>query len=197
MSHKPFPDHQLRTLCQTGLCLPVSRIYPLDLHHLHLHDASLFHSDLSNRVQNALTIPVSFPIVLLHIPDSGILPHIKPVNSVMLGILIPAVVNTAAGYNHHITVLSDVEIIVNHILHAALTQHHRNMHALILGPRPDTDIDPADLCLGCNINICCGIPACHPAIGADIVSSLRNSMEICDLLENSLPNLVCHLLSPP
>ena len=145
MSHQPLPYYQLCSCRQFRLRLPICRIHPFNLHHLHLHGASLLHGNFRDRIQNSFAIAVSLTIMFLYIFYSGIFSHIKTVNPLMLRILISTIVNATTGHNHHITILTNIEIIINHILHATLTQYYRNMHTLLLCPWPDANVNPTDL----------------------------------------------------
>ena len=91
--------------------------------------------------------------MFFHIPDPGVLSHIEAVNSVMLRVLISAVVNTAAGNDHHVRALADKEVIVYRFFQAALGHYHGNMHALVFGAGFDPDLQAADLFLGNNFDI--------------------------------------------
>ncbi|MBQ3928272.1 MAG: SufD family Fe-S cluster assembly protein, partial [Clostridia bacterium] len=67
--------------------------------------------------------------------------QIKGVDAVVLGVLVAAVVDTAARHDHHVGVPADVEIVVYGLLQAGLSQDHGDVNAFVFGARLDADID--------------------------------------------------------
>ena len=52
--------------------------------------------------------------MLFHIFDPGILTHEKAVDTVVFGILVPAVMDAAASHDDHIRIIPDKKVIVYH-----------------------------------------------------------------------------------
>ena len=128
--------------------------------------------------------------MLLHILHPGILPHVEAVDSVMLGILVPAVVNAAPRHDDDVRAFADEEIIIYDFLQPALGHHHRNMDTFVFGARFDPDLQSADVLFGDNLNIGCGLPSGRHAVGTDIVSAFGHFMKISHLPEQPLLNLI-------
>ena len=143
MGKQSFADDQLSACCKIRNSGTLCGVNTLDLDHLHLHGAALFHVNLCHRIQDTLAIAVAGAVMLLNIFNLGILSDIESMNTIMLGILHAAVVNAAAGYDDHIAVLADIEVIVNGLLETALAEHDRDMYALMFGTRFDLDINTA------------------------------------------------------
>ena len=118
MRHQSLLDDQLCVCLQLGDGGADGGIDALDLLHLHLHRAALFHIDLGLRIEDALAVAVAAAVVLLHIFDMGVLAHIEAVYAVVLGVVLAAVVDAAARDNHHITVVADIKIVVDGLLDA-------------------------------------------------------------------------------
>ena len=115
MGHQTFSDHQLCTRGQ--LCLRVThrRIHTTDLYHLHLHRGIFLHIHLRARIQDTLSLSVTFAVMFFYIFDLCSLSYIETMHTVMLGILITTVMDTAAGHDHDICPLANVEIVVYHL----------------------------------------------------------------------------------
>ena len=193
MCHQTLTDYQLGTCCQFCLRITLRRIHTFDLDHFHLHVASFFHIHFRARIQDTFSFSVTCTIMFFHIFYFCIFLDEETVDTIMLCILIPTVVDTTASYNNHVTAFSDMEIVINHLFHAALAQYNRNVYTLVYRTRFDIDVDTADICLGYNINICRCISGCHLTVCTDVVSSLRNSMQISDFRQKSFLNLIHHI----
>ena len=128
--------------------------------------------------------------MLLNILDLRVFSNEKAMDAVVLGILAAAVINTATGHDHHITVLADIEIIVHRFFQAACTENHRDMNALVFGPGFYMDIDSAAVGLGDDIDIGCGIAPGELAVGSEIIGSGWNLVQVCNLLDQPLLNSV-------
>ena len=197
MGHQTFSDHQSGTGSQLSFSITYGGIHALDLHHLHLHRGILLHIDFCARIQDTFACAVTLTVVLFHIFYFCVFSHVETVNTVMLGILHTAVMNTTAGHYHYIGILTDIEIVVYHLFQTALTQNHRDVYAFVFCARFDLNIDTAAVILGNNIDICRCISGCHFAVGTDIVCALRHCMKVCYLLKYSLLNLIYHSWLPP
>ena len=101
----------------------------------------------------------------------------------MLGGVHTTVMDTTSGYDRNIAVLSDIEIIVYHILQTALTQKNRNMHTLIFCSRFNDDIDSRLILFCYNIYICSCISAIKLSVDTNIKCALRYIMKSCYLLQ--------------
>ena len=84
VSHEALADDELRARLELGDRLPVRVVDALDLDHLHLHGAVLFHVDFRDRVQNALAGAVAGAVVLFHIFDLRALLYKEAVDAVVL-----------------------------------------------------------------------------------------------------------------
>ena len=141
--------------------------------------------------------------MLLHILHFRVFPHKKPVDPVMLGILVSTVVDAAPRHDDHVRVISYIKIIVHHLRQAALAEYHRDMHALTLCPCLDVNINPLlSLFLGNDLNVGGIHPSGHLPVCPDIVRSRGNLVEVRHLLQKPhlngihIPDL-CHLISLP
>ena len=115
--------------------------------------------------------------MLLHIFNFGIFSDEETVDSVMLTVGISTVVNSASSYNHHITVISNEKIIVNHLCQSALTQHNRDMNTLILCAVRNADINSFSVLFAGNLNMLRAVSLYTLAVGTDIISSFRHYMK--------------------
>ena len=91
--------------------------------------------------------------MLLNVFDSGILSDKEPVDTVMLGICSTAVIDTASGNDHDITVLTDKEIVIDDFRQTAQGHYDRNMYTLIPGTVLYPDIQTGAVLLGCDLDI--------------------------------------------
>ena len=87
----------------------------------------------------------------------------------MFGILLAAVIDTAACYDQHITVVTHVEIVVYSLLDTTLAENHRNVNTLMFRARFDIDIDAADIFLRYDIYIRCSVTLCCFTVRPDII----------------------------
>ena len=162
---------------------PFGGVYALDLHHLHFHGAALVQMHLCHGIQDALAVAAAGTVMLFHILDLRISADEEPVNAVMLGILCAAVINSAACNDHHVCIVTDVKIIVNGFLQAALAEHDRDMHAFMLCARFDVNVNAAAVFLRGDFNIRSGLSACCRTVCPDIIGALRHLVQTCDLLQ--------------
>ena len=81
--------------------------------------------------------------MFFHIADFCAGSDVKTVNAVMLGILVPAVVDAAARHNHHIGILADEKVVVYDLFQAAFRHYDRYMHTFIFCARTDPDFQAA------------------------------------------------------
>ena len=190
VGHQAFPHHQFRSGSQLRGCGAFRVIHALDLHHFHFGIAAFFHIHFRTRIQDPLAASRAGSVVLFHVPDSGILPHIEAVNTVMLRVLVAAVVNAAAGNDHHIRAFSDKEVVVHRLLQSALGHHHRNMNTLVFGSGFDPDLQTADFFLGNNLDVGCGLSSGGDAVGTDVVGAFRHFMQVCHFPQQPLLNFI-------
>ena len=128
--------------------------------------------------------------MLFHIFDPGVSPDEETVNTVVLGVLVSAVVNPAACDDHHIRVLADKEVVIDHFLQPALGHDHGDVHALVFRARLDPDLQPAHIFLGNNLDVCRGLPPGGRAVGADVVGAFRHFVQIGHFSQQPLLDLV-------
>ena len=72
------------------------------------------------RIHNSFALAVAAAVMLFHILHMGVLADEEAVDTIMLGGLVAAIVDTAAGYDGYIAVIAYVEIIINHLGQSAL-----------------------------------------------------------------------------
>ena len=190
MGHQAFPNHQFGTGRQFRRSGAFRVIHALDLHHFHFGIAAFFHVHFRTGIQDALAASRAGSVVFFNVLDPGVLSHIEAVNTVMLGVLVAAVVNTAAGNDHHVRALADEEVVIHHFLQSALGHHNGNMHAFVLGSGLDPDLQSADFFLGYNFNIGCGLSSCGSAVGTDVVSAFRYSVQVRHFTQQPLLNFI-------
>ena len=136
--------------------------------------------------------------MLFHIFYLGVFAYKEAVNAIVLGVLISAVVNAASGHNQHVRPLTNEKVVVDHVLQAAFADYHRNMHAFVLGAGLDVNVDAGAVWLGSNVNVGGGVPPGKAAVGADVVCSLRDGVQVGNLLKDVHLNVVkCHGLNAP
>ena len=183
VGHQAFADNQLRTLFQLGDGCAGSIVNALDLHHFHLAAAVVLHVDLGDGVQDPLTGAVAGAVMLLGIADTGVFADIKAMDTVVLGIMRAAVIDTAARDDLNIGVVADEKVVIDLFLQPAFCHHDGNMNGLVFGIRLDKDIDATDPLFGDNIDIRGGLSADRLTVRADIVCACRNIRDIGDLFE--------------
>ena len=116
MSHQSF--HYLQSSMFSQLCgsFTDSRVYTFNLGSIHFHITVFPYLYDSLRIHDSLSLAVSASIVLFNIFYFGILSDEKAVDTVMLAGIIGSAVDTAACNDSHVTVVSNIEIIVNRLL---------------------------------------------------------------------------------
>ena len=186
VGHQTLLHDQARTGTELGLCITFGGIDTLDLHHFHLHGAVLFHIDLCAGIEQALAGPVAGAVVLLDILDLCALADKEAVDTVMLGILCAAVVDAAACDDHDIAVLADVKIVVDDFLESALAHDDRDMDTLILCAGLNLDVDAGSVLLGNDIDVGSRVAHGGFAVGTNVKSAFRHSVQVCNLLQESL-----------
>ena len=174
MCHQPLLDDKAgagRHLCDRA---PVRGVNALDLDHLHLHVAPLFHVDFRDRVQNPLAGSVAFAVVLLDIFDLGVLSDIEAVDAVVFGVHAAAVADAAAGDDDHVAVLTYIEVVVNYVVQAALAHDDGDMNALVPGAGLDTDINSGAVLFGDDLDVGRARASGELSVASDIKGSLGN-----------------------
>lgn len=91
--------------------------------------------------------------MLFHVLDTRILTYVEGVDAVVLAVLIAAVVNAATRNDENVRSLTDIEIVVDHIVHSTLGQNDGDMHAFVLGVRLDDDVNAGLVCLGLDLDV--------------------------------------------
>ena len=108
----------------------------------------------------------------------------------MLGIHAAAVADAASRDDDDVTVLAYVEIVIDDVVEAALTQDDGNMNALVLCAGLDVDIDARTVLFGYDLDIGGACASCQLAVASYIKCALRNSVEVCHFHEDPLLDLV-------
>ena len=72
------------------------------------------------RVDDALAVAVAFADVFFNVFDFRVFPYKKAVDTFVQGFLVPAVMDAAAGYDGHVTVIAHMEIVIDHFGQSAL-----------------------------------------------------------------------------
>ena len=135
------------------------------------------------RIHNTFTLAVAASIMLFHILYVGVLTNEEAVDTIVLGSLISTIVDTTAGYNGYIAVITNVEIIINHLGKTALAKHYRDVYTFSFGTGLNDDINALLVLFGYNINMSSGITSYGSTIGTDILSSGRYLMQTGYLLQ--------------
>ena len=110
-------------------------------------------------------------------------------DTVVLRVMRAAVVDTAAGNDQDIGVITDEEIVVDLLFDAALGDHHGDMHLLALGAGLDENIHSADALFGDDLYIPAGLSEHGLRVGSNIERALRHVLEIGDLAEQEFFSL--------
>ncbi|MPM36214.1 hypothetical protein SDC9_82809 [bioreactor metagenome] len=77
----------------------------------------------------------------LHIVHLGIRAHVEGMDAVVLRLLAARVMDTAAGYDIHITVRSDIKIVVDHLGEAGFGDDDGDMDRFLFSARLNMDVD--------------------------------------------------------
>ena len=192
MGHQSFPYHQGRIGSKFCLRSANGGIHAFDLHHFHFHRTAFFQICFRHRIQDPFCASVPFAVMLFHIFYFTVLSYKKPMHAVMLRILHAAVMDAAAGHDHHVAVFPNIKIIVHCFLDAAGAEHHRNMHALILRAGFNTDVNAAYILFGNDINVRGSIAGRHLAVGPDIIRAAGNGVQIRNFRQQSFLNFINH-----
>ena len=120
MGHELLGDNDPGAVCQPGAGEAFGGIYALDLDGLHLHEAVFAHFHPRLRVHNAPAPAVAAAVMLFHVLYMGIFPYVKGVYAVMPAVAVAAVMDAAAGYDGHVTVIAHMEIVIDHFGQSAL-----------------------------------------------------------------------------
>ena len=123
--------------------------------------------------------------MLLHVFHMGTGLQEEPVNPIMLGVLVAAVVNAAAGHDDHVRVPAHIEVVVDGLLQTGLGQHHGDVDALVFRAGLDVNVDAGDLLLGDDLDVGCGSPSGGVAVGANVIGTLRHFVKVRDLPQKS------------
>ena len=130
--------------------------------------------------------------MLLYIFYLGVPAQPETVDSIMSGILVATVVDTAACNDHHITAGANIKIIVHHILQAALAEHHRNVHAFFFRARVNKNINAGLIQLGFNINNGGGVAGSAFSVGTNVVSAHRQGIQLRHLMQQAFLDCIHH-----
>ncbi len=190
MGHQPLRHHKGSIFRQGCPGLAVRGINPFNLHRFHLHVSVLADFHNSFRIHNPSAVSGTAAVMLFHIFDTGALFNKKAVNPVMLAVLMPTVVDAATGNNGHIRSRSNMKIIIYQFLNTALAHHHRNINRFVLCARRYKNINPLHLCFAHNAHIGRALTLRRDAVGANIESALRHSLQSGNLQQQVLLCLV-------
>ena len=113
VSQQTLGDDHLAACLADKLGKALGGVDAADLHGFQRDAGAFLQIEDGLGVQDPLAGAFAFTIVLFHIGDLGVFAHIEGVDTVVLGIAVAAVVNTAACHDLHIGVLADEEIIVD------------------------------------------------------------------------------------
>ena len=120
--------------------------------------------------------------MLFNIAELCVLSDVESVDAVMLAELSAAIVDSAAGNDRDIAVLSDIEIVVHKVGKTGLTDNDRDVDTFPFSARFDIYFDALFIILRYDLDVVCGISACRLAVGSDIVSTDRKRIEIGNFL---------------
>ena len=95
----------------------------------------------------------------------------------MLAFLVTAIVDTAACHDRHITVFSDIKIVINQIRQSRLRQYHGNMNTFLFRSRLDNNVNSGFIRLGDNINVFRRLPGIQFAVCPNIICTGRHFMQ--------------------
>ncbi len=116
VGHKPFEHQQRRARLEMRGRFAHRRVNPLDLHHFHLAVGAFLHFDLGGRIEDTLSRALAGAVVLFNIFHTRIFADMEAVNPVMLAFIAPGVVNTAAGNDEYVSIVADIEIVVDKVV---------------------------------------------------------------------------------
>ena len=125
--------------------------------------------------------------MLFNVAHAGILADEEAVDPVVAGLLRAAVVDAAAGDDGHIAVLADEKVVVDHILETGLGNNDRDVHALVFRAGSNVDVDAGLVFLRDDVDVRGRVAAGELAVGADIIGTLGDAVEVCDLLKQFFP----------
>ncbi len=193
VGHETLLDYELCAGFEFADRVALRGVHALYLDHLHLAVAALVHVDLGLGIQDALPGAVAGTVVLFHITDARVLSDMEAVHAVMLGILLAAVVYTAAGDDQNVAVLAHIKIVVDSFRHPAFADDHGNVHAFLFSARLDDYVYAADVSLGDDIDVCGGVAAFLLAVNAEIVSAGGDAVQVRDFFEYLFLDICKHL----
>ena len=190
MGHDLFLDDERGTVRQVGLRVAIGGVDTLDLGRLHLHVGVLAEVNDRRRVHDILAVAVALAVVLFDVAHLGILADKEAVDAVMAGLLRAAVVDAAAGDDGHIAVLTDVKVIVDHVLEAGLGNDDRDVHALVFRAGGNVDVNAGLVFLRDDVDVRGRIAPGELAVGADVIGTLGDAVEVGDLFEQFFLNRI-------
>ena len=178
MGHELLSHDKRGPVGQPGLGYALGGVHALDLRGIHLHVRALLQVYDRRRVHNALAGAVALGVVLFHVLDLGVPAHIEGVYAVVLAVLAAAVGYAAAGYYRHVTVGAYVEVVINEVLEAALLDNDGYVHALVLGAGLYEYVDAGLVLFGDDVYVGRRAAPGQLAVGADVVSALRHTVQV-------------------
>ena len=130
--------------------------------------------------------------MLFNILDLRVFADIEGMNAVMLAVAATAIMDAAARHDGYLRTLSDKEVVINHIMKAALGQNDRNMDGFVLCTRRNADIDAVLIRFGFDYDML-GITAkCLFTVGTDIDGAFAGSLHIRNDGKDLFLNFIQH-----
>jgi hypothetical protein len=117
-------------------------------------------------------------------------------DAVVLGILHAAIVDAAPGHDHHIAVFPDIKVVIYRFGQAGLAEHHGNMNAFVFRAGADADIQTAHVRFRRDLDVFRAAAALAFPIDAEIIGSLRHTVQLDQFFQHSLLDLVHHVAQP-
>ena len=98
--------------------------------------------------------------------------------------------DAAAGDDGHIAVLTDVKVIVDHVLEAGLGNDDRDVHALVFRAGGNVDVNAGLVFLRDDVDVRGRIAPGELAVGADVIGTLGDAVDVGDLFEQFFLNRI-------
>ena len=113
-----------------------------------------------------------------------------------LGVAVAAVVDAAAGHDPDVRAFAHEEVVVDHVVAAALRHHHGDIDVLSLGAGGDADVDAVFVGFRFNGDVLAVLAEGLLAVGTDVHGALfGDGGHVGHFLQNALLDFVQHLWS--
>ena len=111
------------------------------------------------------------------------------VDAVVLGLLVPGVVDAAAGDDSHVRVVPDIKVVVDHVSQTGLGHNHGDVDGLAPSPLFHGNLDALLVGERLNVNERGGAALDQLSVFADVKRSPRHAVDVGDAGKQVFVNL--------